>query len=72
MVEIVADADRPILARFSNGTESKLAASMDIAAAVKKLSSVSIAPDTALWQRFAYTPRPKGVLCCNVNSILKW
>ena len=61
LVEVVADADRPLLVRFSDGTESKLAVTMDIAAAVRRLSSAM--PNSSLWQRFASTPRSRGVLC---------
>lgn len=68
MVEIVADADRDVLLRFSDGIEGKLAVSMDMAAALQELQAVGVAskPSKSLWQHLSSTVSPAGITSCNL------
>lgn len=61
MVEIVADANRHVLLRFSDGDETRLAMSLDMAAALQELQAVGVAtkPSKSLWP-FGSTATPAG------------
>ena len=61
LVEIVADADRHVLLRFSDGAEVRLEVSMDMTAALKELQALGVAtkPSKSLW-RLGSTATPAG------------
>ena len=61
LVEIVADADRQVLLRFSGGIEIRLAVSMDLTAALQELQALGVAtkPSRSLW-RLGSTVTPAG------------
>ena len=61
LVEIVADADRHVLLRFSDGDETRLAVSLDMTAALQELQAVGIAtkPSKSLWP-FGSIATPAG------------
>ena len=61
LVEIVADADRHVLLRFGDGTEVRLAVSMDLTAALQELQAVGVAtkPSKSMW-RFGSAVTPAG------------
>ena len=63
LVEIVADADRHVLLRFGDGTEVRLAMSMDLTAALQELQAVGVAtkPSKSFWQwEFGSAVTPAG------------
>lgn len=62
LVEIVADADRHVLLRFSDGTESRLQVSMDMREAVQELQAlgVSTKPRKSFWRHLASTAVSEG------------
>ena len=64
LVEIVADADRDVIVRFSDGTEECLPVCMDMTAAVQELQKIGIStpPNKSLWSKLATKPTNKGVL----------
>ncbi len=59
-MEIVADVDRRVIIRFSDGSEEQLPICVDIKAAVQELQAVGVAtpPSRSLWSRVA--PKPTG------------
>lgn len=61
LVEIVADADRHVLLRFSDGDELRLALTMDMTAALQELQAVGVAtkPSKSLW-RLGSSATPAG------------
>lgn len=62
LVEIVGDADRHVLLRFSDGTEDQLPVSMDMTEAVQELQAmgVSTKPKRVLWKNLTATIIPAG------------
>ena len=82
MVEIVADADRHVLLRFSDATEIRLDVSMNLTAALQELQTLGVAtkPSNSLW-RFGSTIVPAGKsltlllfstgCCANVSASLQ-
>lgn len=62
LVEIVGDADRHVLLRFSDGTEDQLLVSMDMTEAVQELQAVGVStkPRTSLWTNLTATILPAG------------
>ncbi|KAL3141866.1 hypothetical protein ABBQ32_004530 [Trebouxia sp. C0010 RCD-2024] len=62
LVEIVGDADRHVLLRFSDGTEDELPVSMDMTQAVQELQAVGVStkPKSVLWKNLRATIIPAG------------
>ena len=70
LVEIVADADRDVLLRFSDGTEVRLAVSMDLTAALQELQALGVAtkPSKSLWG-FGSAVTPAGKSAYNASVL---
>ena len=74
LVEIVADADRHVLLRFSDGVEVSMEVSMDMTAALQELQALGVAtkPSKSLW-RLGSTATPAGnsayTLCSAIIAV---
>ena len=61
-MEIVADAGRFVLLRFSDGIETRLPVVMDMTVALEELQTVGVSskPKKSFWQHLASVEAPLG------------
>jgi len=72
LVEIVADADRDVIIRLSDGFEEQLHVRMDMTAAVKELQAAcgSKAPTRSLWSKMSTKAVCKGELSPHETKLI--
>jgi len=72
LVEIVADADRDVIIRLSDGFEEQLHVRMDMTAAVKELQAAcsSKAPTRSLWSKMSTKDVCKGELSPHETNLI--